>query len=129
LRDRYGDIQAAGGELVAIGTGDQRYAAAFVKDTGAPFPVLVDDDGNAAHAASVRTVDWFTLLHPRTWKATRETSKRGYHVAKAGKRVRQLGATFVMAPGDVVRYARLDNDSTDHAPIDAILNALATEPA
>jgi peroxiredoxin len=124
LRDRYDDITAAGAEIVAIGTGDVRYAASFVRDTGAPFPVLVDDAGEAAAAASVTTASWYRLLHPSTWRATRATSKRGYHVARAGKRVRQLGATFVIAPGDDVRYEHIDHDSTDHAPVDDVLAAL-----
>ena len=50
-------------------------------------------------AASLRTLNWFQLLHPRTWKATRETSKRGHHVHKSGKRVKQIGATFVIGAG------------------------------
>ena len=124
MRERYDEIRAAGGDVVAIGTGDVRYAEAFVRDADIPYTVLVDDDGEAAGAASVRTVDWFTLLHPRTWKATRATSKRGYHVARAGKRVRQLGSTFVIGPGDEVRYEHLDTDSTDHAPLDEVLAAL-----
>jgi peroxiredoxin len=128
LRDRYDDITAAGAEIVAIGTGDVRYADRFVRDTGTPFPVLVDDGGEAAAAASVTTASWYRLLHPSTWSATRETSKRGHHVARAGKRVRQLGATFVIAPGDQVRYEHLDRDSTDHAPVDAVLAALAPTP-
>jgi hypothetical protein len=94
-----------------------------VRDTGVPFLVLVDDDAAAAAAASVPTASWYQLLHPRTWRATRETSKRGYHVHKAGKRVRQLGATFVLGPGDQVRYEHIDADSTDHAPVAEVLAA------
>jgi hypothetical protein len=98
--------------------------APFVRDEQMPFLVLVDDDAAAAHAASLRTLSWLQLLHPRTWKASRETSKRGYHVHKAGKRVKQIGATFVIGAGDRVRYEHLDADSTDHAPIADIVAAL-----
>jgi peroxiredoxin len=124
LRERYDEIQSLGADIVAVGTGDRRYAEAFVREERIPFPVLVDDDSSAAHAASLRTLNWFQLLHPRTWKATRETSKRGHHVHKAGKRVRQIGATFVIGAGDRVRYEHMDADSTDHAAIDEVLAAL-----
>jgi len=124
LREHYDEITALDADLVAIGTGDRRYAEAFVSDERIPFLVLVDDDGTAAQAASLRTLNWFQLLHPRTWKATRETSKRGYHVHKSGKRVRQIGATFVIGAGDRVRYEHVDRDSTDHAPFDEIVAAL-----
>ena len=124
MRERHDEIASLGADIVAIGTGDRRYAEAFVRDERIPFLVLVDDDAVAARASSLRTLDWFRLMHPRTWKATRETSKRGYHVHKSGKRVRQIGATFVIGAGDRVRYEHLDADSTDHAPIADVVAAL-----
>ena len=124
MRERYEEITSLGADVIAIGTGDRRYADAFVREEKIPFLVLVDDDGTAARAASLRTLSWFQLLHPSTWKATRQTSKRGHHVHKAGARVRQIGATFVIGAGDRVRYEHMDVDSTDHAPLDDVLEAL-----
>ena len=124
MRERNDEITSLGASIVAIGTGDQRYADAFVRDEQIPFLVLVDDAAAAAEAASLRTLNWFQLLHPRTWKATRETSKRGHHVHKSGKRVKQIGATFVIGAGDRVRFEHLDADSTDHAPIEAVITSL-----
>jgi peroxiredoxin len=124
LRERHDEIKSLGADIVAVGTGDRRYAEAFVRDEQIPFRVLVDDDATAAHAASLKTLNWFQLLHPRTWKATRATSKRGYHVHKAGKRVKQIGATFVIGTGPRVRYEHMDVDSTDHADIDEVVAAL-----
>lgn len=124
LRHRYDEIRASGADLVAVGTGDRRYAAAFVEDEAVPFPVLVDDTGEAAAAASVETVSWWRLLHPSTWAATRETWRRGHRVHRVGPRVAQLGATFVVGPGERLRFVHRDRDSTDHAPIEAVLTAL-----
>ena len=124
MRERHEEITELGAEIVAVGTGDRRYAGAFVSDEQIPYLVLVDDDGVAAAAASLQTLNWFQLMRPRTWKATRATSKRGYHVHKSGKRVTQIGATFVVGAGDRVRYEHLDADSTDHAPLDEVIAAL-----
>ena len=124
MRERHEEIKELGADIVAVGTGDRRYAEAFVRDEQIPFLVLVDDDAAAAHAASLQTLNWFQLMRPRTWKATRATSKRGYHVHKSGKRVTQIGATFVVGAGDRVRYEHLDADSTDHAPLDEVIAAL-----
>ncbi len=110
--------------MVAIGTGNQRYAAAFVRDEHIPYTVLVDDDAAAAHAASVRSVNFVELLHPRTWRTSVETWKRGHKVHKAGARVNQLGATFVIGPGDHLRYEHIDADSTDHAPVADVVAAV-----
>lgn len=111
--------------MVAIGTGDVRYARAFVEQEEIPFLVLVDDDAAAARAASVRKVNFFKLLGPGTWRATRKTWQDGYRIHKSGKRVNQLGATFVIGPGPTVHYTHIDDDSTDHAPLEDVI-ALAT---
>ena len=110
---------------MAVGTGSVRHAAAFVADEDVPFPVLVDDDARAARAASVRRVGFFRLL---TDRRSREGVKRaraaGHRIHKAGRRVTQLGATFVIGPGEQVRYEHVDDHSADHAPLDAVLAAL-----
>ncbi len=121
MRERYGEITALGADVVAIGTGNQRYAATFVREEHIPFTVLVDDDAQAAGAASLRSVGWGELLHPRTWRASVEAWRQGNRVHKSGARVTQLGATFVVGPGDRVRYEHPDRDSTDHAPVAEVL--------
>ena len=129
MRDVYPQIAATGAEVIAVGTGDARYASAFVSEESIPYPVLVDDDAAAANAAAVKASSFLGLFHPRTFAATRETRQRGFRIHKAGKRVTQLGATFVIRPdegggGAHVAYEHLDRDSTDHAPIDEVLAAL-----
>jgi peroxiredoxin len=128
LRRHHQAIRARGGEIVALGTGNFAYAERFVADERIPYLVLVDDDGRAARAASVPEVSWYRLLHPTTWRATWGTHRRGYRVHAPGKRVTQLGATFVVGPGARVRYAHVDRDSTDHAPLEEVLTALAAPP-
>jgi hypothetical protein len=125
LRRAYPDITARGADIVAIGTGDVRYARAFVEEEQIPFLVLVDDDASAAKAASVRKVNFAKLLGPGTWRATRKTWREGYRIHKSGKRVNQLGATFVLGPGSAVHYEHIDDDSTDHAPLEDVLDAMA----
>jgi peroxiredoxin len=127
LRGEYDEIQRRGAGVVAIGTGSVKHAAAFVADESVPFPVLVDDDARAARAASVRRVGFFRLL---TDRRSREGAKRaraaGHRIHKAGRRVTQLGATFVIGPGEQVRYEHVDDHSADHAPLDQVLAALPT---
>lgn len=117
-------MQAKGAEIIAIGTGNKGYANAFVSEEHIPYPVLLDDDAAAAGAAAVKVSSFLGLIHPRTFKATRETRKRGYKIHKAGKRVTQLGATFVIGPGNTVRFEHIDTDSADHAPLREVLAAL-----
>jgi len=124
LRRRHEEIRSRGAEVVAIGTGDARYAKAFVADEQIEFPVLVDDDAAAARAASVRKASIFSLAGPRTWSGSRQAHRDGLRVHRTGKRVTQLGATFVIGPGSRVRYAHVDAHSSEHAPLDQVLAAL-----
>jgi len=126
LRQHHELIRSLGGEIVAIGTGNLDYALSFVADERIPYLVLVDDDGKAAAAASVPEIPWRQLLHPRGWRATWTTYRRGHRVHAPGARVQQVGATFIVGPGDRVRYAHVDADGPDHAPLDDVLGVVAS---
>ena len=87
--------------------------------------MLVDDQADAARAATVRRVSFVRLLTDRrSWPGTRRARAAGFRVHRSGKRVTQLGATFVLGPGDQVRYAHIDEHSADHAPLEQVLDAL-----
>jgi len=124
LRDSYREIADLGAAVVAIATGDARQARCFVRDERIPFPVLVDDAGAAASAASVRRVRFYELFHPASYSGTRRAWRAGHRIGRPGKRVNQLGASFVLGPGPVIRYQHRDAHTADHAPIEAILAAL-----
>ena len=127
MRAHYDEITTAGAEIVAVGTGDERYAKAFVAEEQVPFPVLVDDAGRAASAAAVRKVNFAALLFdPRSLKGARQAHRDGYRVKKSGKRVNQLGATFVLGPGSQARYEHIDAHTADHAPLAEVFAALPT---
>ena len=113
---------------MAIGTGDERYARAFIDDEEIPFPVLVDGDGEAAEVAALRRGGWLQLAGPKTMPGALKATADGHRQHKTGKRPRQLGATFVIGPGDTVRYEHLDDDVSDHAPFEEIIAALGGTP-
>jgi peroxiredoxin len=125
LRGSYDEITRAGAEVVAIGTGDEYYAKGFVAEEQVPFPVLVDDAADAANAAAVRKVNFATLLFdPRSLKGALHARRNGFRVKKSGKRVTQLGGTFVVGPGPQIHYEHVDAHTADHAPLAEVLAAL-----
>lgn len=124
MRDAEPEIEALGARIVAVGTGDERYARGFAEDEQISFPVLVDDDAVAARAASIKRGSAWTVLGPRTYGKSLQTWRAGHRVHKPGKRTFQLGATFVVGPGGRLRYEHLDPDTATHAPIPEVLAAL-----
>ncbi len=126
MRDAYEGIKAAGADVVAIGTGDARYARRFVDEENISFPVLADDGAVAARAASVKRGSAWNILGPETYGDSIRARRAGHKIHRPGKRVFQLGATFVVGPGDVVRYEHLDRNTADHAPLDDVMKALVS---
>ena len=124
MRDARPQILAAGAELVAIGTGNVKHARHFVEEETIPFPVLLDDDAEAAHAASVKRSGAWNVLGPKTYGASLRTWRRGHKIHMAGKRVFQLGATFVVGPGNEIGYEHIDQTTVDHAPLEEVFAAL-----
>lgn len=125
MREHYDEIEAVGGDVIAIGTGNVKYAASFAEDEHVPFPVLVDDHSHAAHAAQVKRVNFKTLLFDkRSREGAKAAHAAGHRIHRPGKRTNQLGATFVIAPGNTVVYEHIDEHTADHAPLDDVLDAL-----
>ena len=124
MRDAHDEIQALGGQVVAIGTGNADQARDFVEREHIPYPVLADDDARAAKAASIQRVGPFRLFAPASFPGGIRAWKAGHRIGASGRRVDQLGATFVVEPGPRLRYTHRDAHTADHAPLDEVLAAL-----
>lgn len=129
LRDNYSDITATGADVVAVGTGNMMYAKSFVDDENVPFTVLIDEDGDAAEAASLKggAKALAGMLSPNVMRAGKRARSAGHRQHKSGTRPLQLGATFVIAPGGKVLYEHLDTDFGDHAPLALVMAALTNK--
>lgn len=124
MREAHDAIRETGAEVVAIGTGGAALARAFVEDERVPFAVLLDDDAWAARVAAIERVGLLRLFDPASYAGTRRAWQAGHRIGRAGKRVNQLGATFVIGPGASLHYAHRDRHSADHAPLAELLAAL-----
>lgn len=125
VRDRYDEILSAGAGVVAIGTGGRRYARAFIEDERVPFPVLLDEDGAAAEIVGTNTLPVVGLVAPRQVAAGVRAVAGGNRQRRSGRRPFQLGATLVIAPGDVLMYEDFEDYAGDHADLDEVLEVLA----
>jgi len=128
LRRHQPDFERAGAGIVAIGTGNQQFAAAFVRDEAIPFPVLIDDRAKAAEAIELGRTSAFALIKPSVISGRRRAGAAGHSQKGLGDRPMQLGATLVIGPGGEVIYAHMDSDVADHAPIEEVLAALGAAP-
>ena len=85
--------------MVAIGTGNPSMARGFIEDYRIPYPVLIDADARAAKAAEIVRIPFWKMFHPASYAGTRRAWRAGHRIGGSGKRVDQLGSTFVVGPG------------------------------
>lgn len=124
MRDAYPRLQELGAEVVAVGTGGRRSAAWLVDDYELPYPVLLDEQAEAAGAVQAERVGFFRLFAPESYAGAARAWRAGHRIGASGKRVNQLGASFVIAPGGKLVYEHRGRHTADHAPLDEIESAL-----
>jgi len=113
--------------VIAIGTGDKRYAKAFIEDENFPFPVLLDEEAVVAGIVEARSIGMTTYLSPQAIGRGLGSFKKGYRQNRTGRRPMQLGATFVIGPGDEILFADYEDHAGDHADLDHVLAAATTD--
>jgi len=126
LRDRIDEIRSRGADLVIVGNGAPHFAAAFREDFNLDGTLLVDPELKAYRAAGLRR-GRVEILSPRLplhavralWRGARQGSIQGDPW--------QLGGVFVIRPGGELTYRYISREAGDHAPIEAILQALSAD--
>ena len=124
MREHEAELRSKGAKLAAIGLGDARYATLFREETGITFPLLIDEERQAYHAAGLKTANLFHLLRSDNARARKRAQGGGFRQHKLGQNPFQLGGSFVFGPGNKDRYAYVSQTFGDNAPIEAVLAAL-----
>ena len=113
-----------GANLAAIGLGDANYARQFREDTGIAFPLLIDEQRQAYHAAGLRNANLLHMLWSENKTARGRARSAGHRQHHFGRNPFQLGGSFVFEPGNVDRYVHISRTFGDNAPVEDLLAAL-----
>ena len=124
MREHAAEFEARGARLAAIGLGDAHYAAAFRRETGITFPLLIDQDRQAYRVAGLKSANILHLLRSDNAAARKRARAAGHRQHKLGSNPFQLGGSFVFGPGNVDRFAHISQTFGDNAPMEALLAAL-----
>jgi NAD(P)-dependent dehydrogenase (short-subunit alcohol dehydrogenase family) len=126
LRDRVDEIRDLGAELVVVGNGAMNFAAAFREDYRLDSPLLVDPELRAYRAAGLRR-GRVEALSPRLSLNALRALRSGSRQGSVQGDLWQLGGVFVIRPGGELAYRYLSRVAGDHAPVNAILEALSKD--
>ena len=124
MRGHEAEFRERGARLAAVGLGDPGYARAFRDESGITFPLLVDVDRAAYRAAELRSASFRHLFRWDTFTAGRRARAAGHRQGRTGQNPFQLGGSFVFGPGNVDRYAHVNETFGDSAPVSRLLGAL-----
>lgn len=117
-------IRAKGAELVLIGNGNRRFAAAFRDELAIAAPVYVDTERRAYRALGMKR----GVGSPRGLLATAGNAARAWRAGFRQTSVQgdawQLGGVLVVRPGGRVAYRYASDAAGDHPPVEDILAAL-----
>ncbi len=120
----YDQIAAVGGRVVAIMPERQEFAAAFKRDTGAPFPILTDIDN--AYALACNLMIWVgDELRERMQEIGRDLTR----YQGTGAWTLPIPAVFIIGRDGRVKARFVDPDYRRRMQIDDIVAALADAAA
>ncbi|RIL05141.1 MAG: hypothetical protein DCC71_11400 [Proteobacteria bacterium] len=123
MRDHVPAIRASGAELVVVGNGAERFAAAFREDLRLDVPLLVDPELRAYRAAGLRR-GRVEALSPRLPLHALRALRTGHRQSAVQGDPWQLGGVLVIRLGGALAYRFASREAGDHAPIGDLLAAL-----
>lgn len=123
LRAALPEIQRRGAALVIIGSAQPDAIKEFRDATGYDGPLLVDSSLKTFGAAGLAH-GAIKTFHPRAILPVIRALRRGIGQGRPRGNLFQQGGTFVLGPGDRVRFEWRDRFSGDHAPLKDVLTTL-----
>ena len=121
-------IRAAGGDLIAIGSGTAVQAAEFAVDAGQGLRVLADPELASFRAAGLER-GVLRTLGPRSAGNVLRAFRAGHRQQAVAGDLWQQGGTLVLGPHGVVRYHHVSKATADHAPAHEVLAAVGPASA
>lgn len=118
-----GDIEAAGGSLVFLGTGSPAFAKDFQQERVPDTPVFSDPSGATYNALGARS-GLAVTLGPSSLLAGRRARAAGFRQGRTQGKALQLGGVAVILPGDRVAWSFLSQFAGDHPETGDVLAAL-----
>ncbi len=124
MRQRYGEIQAQGADVVAISFEPKDRLFQLSRQLQLPFPILSDPERDVYSAYSLKQGNWLKIFSPKTvWTYVKHFARgRRYHHAASDWR--QLGGDFVLGEDGTVLYEHRGGTPHDRPTVANLITEL-----
>jgi hypothetical protein len=121
LRQRAGELDAAGVRPLVITFEADFLARAYVEDTALPWPLLVDRDRAVYRAYAMGSARRRDVWGPATALAYARALLRGQRLERGDADVYQQGGDVLIAPDGIVRLHHVGRGPADRPPVARLL--------
>lgn len=99
-------------------------AEAYARESGLPWPVLIDQERRLYRAYGMERGSWRHLLGPATLRKYFRLLYRGEKLRRSGGDVKQLGGDVLIDPEGVVRYHHVGQGPADRPSIERLIDCV-----
>lgn len=131
MREAYGELQAAGAEVLVVSFAHGETLRWHSEALELPFPVAGDPERAAYRSYGLERGSVWQIAHPLVWWRYLVLVARGRRPRRAdlGADRLQLGGDFVIGPGGRLRLVHRSRRPDDRPPVAPLLAAVrATRP-
>ena len=129
MRQRYDEVRARGGEVLAIGFDRLERAERYLAEQELPFPLLVDPERRVYRAYGLEKGAWWRFLLPKVALGYWRMMESGAQVQRPEEDPLQLGGDFVVDPDGRLALVHPAKDPTDRPSVAALLAMIGTVSA
>jgi peroxiredoxin len=126
VAERYAEVRAAGGDVLAVSFAPPEAVAAFLRHTPLPFLLVSDPERSAYRAFGLERTSWPAILRPGVILRYLGLIFRGWRPRRPrpGEDLLQLGGDFVLDGAGRVAYAHRSAEPTDRPAFPDLLLAI-----
>ena len=124
MRQRYGDIEAKGAEVVAIFFEPRNRLFQLTRQLQLPYPVLSDPERDVYAAYSLAQGNLLKIFSPKTvWTYVKHFA-RGRRYEHAAIDWKQLGGDFILGEDGTVLYEHRGQTPADRPTVASLISKL-----
>jgi|TARA_B100000809_G_scaffold265761_1_gene325614 peroxiredoxin Q/BCP len=124
LRQRYGDIEAKGAEVVAIFFEPRDRLFQLTRQLQLPYPVLSDPERDVYAAYSLAQGNLLKIFSPKTVWIYVKHFARGRRYEHAASDWKQLGGDFILGEDGTVLYEHRGQTPADRPTVASLISKL-----